>query len=132
MKNKRGHSNPMFEQYRLMPTPFKEDSKYLYYKDIENRIQKVEKNYIPRKGYVRLKFLETPYRWWRFRSKDAQHAMIPFLISYVFGSFIYFGSNWISEREIIQQEKAKLPEDYTEEKFREYLQINEEIQKKKK
>jgi len=49
--------------------------------------------------------------------------MIPWFFSFVAGTSMYNFAVYLEEREVYKEEKAKIPEDFTEEglnKFREY------------
>lgn len=62
-------------------------------------------------------------RWWITRSPDTRMSMIPWFFSFVAGTSMYNFAVYLEEREVYKEEKAKIPEDFTEEglnKFREY------------
>jgi hypothetical protein len=102
------------EHFKFTPKNTFEDEKYIYYYDLDNKLKKILKNYEKRPGYIRLKFLEAPYRFWRYRSPDGRNAIIPVFLSIISGYGLYSISVYFSEWEASFKEKALVPVEFSE------------------
>lgn len=60
-----------------------DEYEYIYFKNHEGRIERIRKlKYIPRPGYIRLKFLEKWYIKFIRSSYDSKLLWLPWLIGY--------------------------------------------------
>ncbi|KRW99042.1 hypothetical protein PPERSA_11643 [Pseudocohnilembus persalinus] len=124
--------NMYLEPSKWHPEIFKEDDKYYYYYTQEKTIAKVAKNWEPRKGYIRLEFLERPYRWWRYRTNDGQNSLIAFFISVFLGWAIFESAMYITNTDKRIEEMGRFPEEFNEDDFQKNLELKEKVQEWKK
>ena len=81
---------------------------------MDGRLRRSIKEYIKRPGYIRVSFLDKPYRWWRYRSPDGKNAIIPIFLSLFSGVGMYLLAIYMSEWEALIKEKAKISEEFSE------------------
>lgn len=64
--------------------------------------------------------MENFWRWWRFKTPDLRMALVPIALSLVSGVIIFNLSMFVSEREVYQQEMAKLPVEFNKQNLDEF------------
>jgi len=90
---------------------YHEDNRYVYRKDAEGRIHRYQKgDYRSRPGYFRLRLLERPYFWWRFKSFDFKNALIPIGLGFLYAFVVFNFSMELSQMEVEMEISALLPE----------------------
>lgn len=106
------------------PKDKEEKIEYEYFKDTEGRLKRFRKDdYTKRRGYIRLKFLEKSYIWWRRKSFDFKNALIPWFLGFTGCYIIYKMSMIWSQNDLNREVKAKLPFDYTRETVSEMKKV---------
>jgi len=91
----------------------KETDSHIFYKDNLGKIRSFRKETQTSSNYIRFAFMENFWRWWRFKTPDLRMALTPVVLSLFSGLVIYNLSVWVSERDVIISEKAKLPIEFT-------------------
>lgn len=103
----------------MQPEKNKPDDKieYEYFKDHEGRIKRFRKQDTnTRPGYIRFRFLEKYYIWWKRKSFDTKLAILPWFVGF-FGVFVIYQFSMIwSQNDLEREIKAKLP-----------FQLNQEV-----
>jgi hypothetical protein len=95
-----------------------EDEKYDYRRDAEGRLHRYQKgDYKSRPGYVRMRWLEKPYLWWKFKSFDFKNALIPIMLSFVYAFVVFNASMEMSQREVEMEIKARMPPEFSKKSF---------------
>lgn len=90
---------------------YHEDDRHVYRRDAEGRIHRYNKgDYRPRPGFFRLRLLERPYFWWKFKSFDFKNALIPIGLSIIYAFVVFNASMELSQKEVEMEIKARLPE----------------------
>ena len=90
---------------------YHEDDRHVYRRDAEDRIHRYNKgDYRPRPGFFRLRLLERPYFWWKFKSFDFKNALIPIGLSIIYAFVVFNASMELSQKEVEMEIKARLPE----------------------
>ncbi|EAR96592.1 transmembrane protein, putative (macronuclear) [Tetrahymena thermophila SB210] len=93
----------------------KETDTHVFYRDNLGKVRSFRKDTPSSKDFVRLRFMENFWRWWRFKTPDLRMALTPVALSLVSGLIIYNLSIWVSEHDVMIQERAKLPKEFTKE-----------------
>lgn len=93
---------------------------YEYFRDHEGRVRRVRKpDYKPRPGYVRFKFFEPLYFWWKRKSFDFKLAILPWFLGF-FGVYVIYQTSMIGSQIDLEREiKAKLPFEMNAEVYKE-------------
>lgn len=77
------------------------DYEYHYFKDNEGRLKRFRKpDQNPRRGYIRIKFIEKYYIWWRRLSFDIKLAILPWMLGFFAVWVIYQTSMLWSQNDL--------------------------------
>lgn len=107
-----------------------EKIEYEYFRDTEGRLKRYRKqDYQPRPGYIRFKFLEKYYIWWKRKSFDFKIAIMPWFVGFT-GVFIIYQCSMIwSQNDLEREIKSRLNFEYNQEVIDEMKRIHKGIKK---
>lgn len=82
-------------------------------------------DYQSRPGYIRLKWLEKPYLWWKFKPFDFKNAIVPLFLGFSFAFIIFQLSMHFTQKEVEMEIMARMPKEYNKKGIEEYKKRKE-------